>query len=180
MAHFQNPYGQANPQIQAMFAAVDKDRSGQITAKELQAALINSNWSQFNEETCRLMISMFDQDNSGTINVQEFEQVYNYIDQWRKCFQGFDQDNSGKISADELHQALQSFGYRLSPQFSQMLVQKFDRVGRSSVEFDAFIQACVMLKCLTDSFRVKDVNQTGTIQIGYEEFLELVFSNAIH
>lgn len=32
-----------------MFMAVDKDRSGQITAKELQVALINSNWSPFNE-----------------------------------------------------------------------------------------------------------------------------------
>lgn len=180
MAFYQNPYGQSNPQVQGMFAAVDKDRSGQISAKELQAALINSNWTQFNEETCRLMISMFDQDQSGTINLQEFEQLYNYIDSWRKCFQGFDRDNSGKISADELHQALQSFGYRLSPQFSQTIVRKFDRVGRSEVEFDSFIQACVMLKTLTDSFRVKDVSQTGVIQIGYEEFLELVFNNAIH
>ncbi|OQR75967.1 programmed cell death protein 6 isoform 1, partial [Tropilaelaps mercedesae] len=40
---------QVNPQVQQMFIAVDKDRSGQINAKELQAALINSNWSPFNE-----------------------------------------------------------------------------------------------------------------------------------
>lgn len=38
------------------FVTVDRDRSGQITADELQQALINGNWSHFNSETCRLMI----------------------------------------------------------------------------------------------------------------------------
>ena len=48
------------------------------------------------------------------------------------------------------------------------------------MEFDSFIQACVMLKCLTDSFRMRDTHQTGTIVIRYEDFLDMVFSNAIH
>jgi len=39
---------------------VDADRSGKITATELQQALLNSNWSHFNAETCRLLIGMFD------------------------------------------------------------------------------------------------------------------------
>ena len=42
--------------------AVDTDKSGQITAKELQQALCNGNWAPFNAETCRLMIGMFDRD----------------------------------------------------------------------------------------------------------------------
>jgi len=36
--------------------AVDADRSGRISALELQQALVNGNWSHFNPETCRLMI----------------------------------------------------------------------------------------------------------------------------
>ena len=40
--------------------SVDADRSGKITATELQQALLNSNWSHFNAETCRLLIGMFD------------------------------------------------------------------------------------------------------------------------
>ncbi|XP_022657059.1 programmed cell death protein 6-like isoform X2 [Varroa jacobsoni] len=177
-----NPYGapSVNPQVQHMFMAVDKDRSGQITAKELQVALINSNWSPFNEETCRLMISMFDRDGTGTINLHEFQQLYDYIEQWKRCFQGFDQDKSGNISSDELHQALTTFGYRLSPHFSELLVRKFDRFGRRSMEFDSFIQACVMLKCLTDAFRMKDTAQNGTITVQYQDFLEMVFNNAIY
>lgn len=70
-------------------------------------------WARFSsQETCRLMISMFDRDHSGTINVQEFQQLYDYIEQWKRCFQSFDKDNSGNISPEELHQALSAFGYR--------------------------------------------------------------------
>ena len=38
------------------FHAVDQDKSGQITAPELQKALVNGNWSHFSEEACRMMI----------------------------------------------------------------------------------------------------------------------------
>ena len=45
-----------DPQTQQWFNAVDQDRSGQISAQELQKALVNGNWSNFSEEACRLMI----------------------------------------------------------------------------------------------------------------------------
>lgn len=45
-----------------IYQSVDADNSGQISASELRAALVNSNWSHFNEETCRLLIGMFDKD----------------------------------------------------------------------------------------------------------------------
>jgi len=35
---------------------VDKDRSGAISAEELQQALSNGTWTPFNPETIRLMI----------------------------------------------------------------------------------------------------------------------------
>lgn len=38
---------------------VDKDRSGYISADELQQALSNGTWNPFNPETVRLMIGMF-------------------------------------------------------------------------------------------------------------------------
>lgn len=37
---------------------VDKDRSGAISADELQQALSNGTWTPFNPETVRLMIGM--------------------------------------------------------------------------------------------------------------------------
>lgn len=38
---------------------VDKDRSGFISADELQRALSNGTWAPFNSETIRLMIGNF-------------------------------------------------------------------------------------------------------------------------
>lgn len=164
------------PFLWNLFSAVDQDRNGQITAKELQAALINGNWSPFNDETCRLMISMFDRDNSGTIDINEFVSLWDYIERWKRCFQSFDRDNSGNINTTELHQALTTFGYRLSPEFCRLAVTKFDRFGRNSIEFDDFIQLCVTIHCLTEAFKRKDVTQTGVVTLQYEEFLNMVLS----
>ena len=47
-----------DPTMYSWFVAVDADKSGAITANELQQALTNGNWSHFNPETCRLMIGV--------------------------------------------------------------------------------------------------------------------------
>lgn len=49
---------------------VDRDRSGYISADELQSALSNGTWTPFNKETVRLMIGMFDKQNTGTVSFQ--------------------------------------------------------------------------------------------------------------
>lgn len=131
------------------------------------------------------MIGMFDKDRSGTIDVNEFAALWKYIQEWKGCFDRFDTDRSGNIDVNELHNAFSTFGYRLSPQFSQLVVRVFDKkqkqqMGRgSNIEFDGFIQACVMLKSLTDAFRAKDTNQTGVVNINYESFLEMVLNTTL-
>nr|XP_020661899.1 programmed cell death protein 6 [Pogona vitticeps] len=67
-------------------------------------------------------------------------------------------------------------GYRLSDQFYDLLIQKFDRQRRGQVAFDDFIQCCVVLQKWTDIFRRYDTDQDGWIQVSYEQFLSMVFS----
>lgn len=45
-----------NPEVERMFNAVDTDRSGKISAKELQAALQNGRGAGFSDKCCELMI----------------------------------------------------------------------------------------------------------------------------
>ena len=52
-----------------------------------------------------------------------------------------------------------------------MIVRVFDKTSVSTMDFDDFIQVCVMLKILTDKFRDKDRNQSGHIQLHYEEVI---------
>lgn len=93
-----------SPEVQSWFNAVDKDRSGQINAKELQAALINGQGKNFSDQACNLMIGMFDKNKKGTIDVQEFQQLYTYINQWLAVFKNYDRDQSGHIEEGELSQ----------------------------------------------------------------------------
>ncbi|OWF45190.1 peflin-like [Mizuhopecten yessoensis] len=182
----QMPYGGApiagpppgmDPQVYLWFQSVDTDRSGQITAIELQQALVNANWSHFNAETTRLMIGMFDRDFSGTINLQEFAALWNYIQQWKGVFEQTDQNRTGSIEAHELTGAFQRMGYNVSPQFANMVVCKFDTLGRRQLTLDNFIQACVMLKTLTDNFVSRDAQRQGNIRLSYEEFMCLAVAN---
>jgi len=172
------PHG-VDPQLWGWFQSVDNNKSGSITSNELQQALLNNNWSHFNAETCRLMIGMFDRDKSGTIDIHEFAALWKYIQDWKACFDGFDADRSGTISAPELSKAFTTFGYRLSQQFCDLCVRIFDTSNAYSMKFDSFIQCCVMLKTLTDAFRRFDTNQSGVVNINYEQFMDMVISHNI-
>ena len=80
-----------DPTLFPLFKAVDKDGSGQLSEKELRAALVNGDWTSFDPHTVRMMIRylapmwneititwltwpgrMFDTDRSGTIGFNEF------------------------------------------------------------------------------------------------------------
>lgn len=74
-----------------------------------------------------------------------------------------DVDRSGSISLREFEDALVAFGYRLSPQFVQLLFGTYARAhsrGRGDegerervLSFDLFVQACISLKRSTDVFK---------------------------
>lgn len=159
-----------------IFQKVDRDRSGYISADELQQALSNGTWNPFNPETVRLMIGMFDRSNRGCVSFQDFGALWKYVTDWQNCFRSFDTDNSGNIDKNELKSALTAFGYRLSDGLYDTLIRKFDRYGNGTILFDDFIQCCVILYTLTSAFRQYDTDQDGVITIHYEQFLNMVFS----
>ncbi|XP_008329626.1 peflin [Cynoglossus semilaevis] len=161
-----------NPEAYQWFHTVDTDRSGFISLKELKQALVNSNWSAFNDETCLMMINMFDKTRSGRMDMFGFSALWDFMQRWRALFQQYDRDRSGTITGTELHQALAQMGYNLSPQFSETLVQRLSVRGmRPGIQLDRFIQVCTQLQSMTQAFREKDTNMTGNIRISYEEFL---------
>lgn len=168
-----------DPTLWNWFKSVDQDNSGAITAMELRQALVNNNWSHFNEETCRLLVGMFDKDRNGTIDINEFVSLWKYIQDWKGCFDRFDTDRSGNIDASELQQALMAFGYRVSMNFCTLCTRVFDRNSKSSMKFDDFIQCCVMIKGLTESFQRLDAHRTGVVNINYETFLEMAIDTTI-
>lgn len=53
-----------------------------------------------------LWAGLFDRDQSGQIELSEFQALWNYITQWRTVFEQFDRDRSGSIDANELNTGL--------------------------------------------------------------------------
>jgi len=183
--HHQGPPPGADPQLWSWFSAVDVDRSGQISAAELQRALINGDWSTFDLDTVKLLMNMFDTDRSGQIGFNEFSGLWKYIKDWQGVFQHFDRDRSGSIDGTELQNALNQFGYRLSPQLLNLLQRKYASAPQThggypgvqqGITFDRFVRACVVVKQITEAFSALDTDRDGWVQINYDQFLQTVLS----
>ena len=68
-----------------------------------------------------------DTDRSGTIGFNEFAGLWKYIKDWQNVYRHFDRDHSGSIDANELRQALNQFGYNLSPQLLHLVEAKYGK-----------------------------------------------------
>ncbi|KAH8110544.1 EF-hand, partial [Phellopilus nigrolimitatus] len=178
----QGPPPGADPQLWQWYSSVDADGSGSITAQELQQCLINGDWSSFDLDTVKLLMTIFDTDRSGTIGFNEFAGLWKYIKDWQVVFRRFDQDRSGSIDGRELDNALKQFGYNLSPDLMRLLLAKYESVTRHAhgpppgVTFDRFLRACVAIKQLTESFQRLDTQRSGWIQLNYDTFMHTVLS----
>ncbi|KAF7989974.1 hypothetical protein HCN44_008648 [Aphidius gifuensis] len=170
---------QVSPEVQQWFSAVDSDRSGKISSLELKAALANGQGGTFSDTACKLMIGMFDKEKTGSINVTEFQALYNYINAWLGVFRGFDHDNSGSIQESELSAAFTQMGYRFSQEFIKYLIAKSDFNQHQSITVDQFIVLCVQIQKFTEAFRTRDNEQTGTISISFEDFLTVALSCSV-
>lgn len=154
-----------------MFKAVDKSGTGQLTEKELRAALVNGDWTSFDPHTVKMMIRMFDVDKTGSINFDEFCGLWSFLAAWRNLFDRFDEDHSGYISFDEYSKALVAFGYRLTPTFVGILYRTYEKGAGGNMSFDLFVQSCIGLKRMTDVFKRYDEDRDGYITLSFEEFL---------
>ncbi|QRV98366.1 calcium binding protein [Ceratobasidium sp. AG-Ba] len=180
----QGPPPGADPQLWAWFSSVDSDRSGSISAPELQQALVNGDWTPFDLDTVKMLMSIFDTDRSGTIGFNEFSGLWRYIKDWQGVFKHFDRDSSGSIDGQELSQAMSQFGYPLNPQLLDLVQRKYDVKASAptpggpppGITFDRFVRACVVVKSLTETFRRLDTDHDGWIQINYDSFIHTCLS----
>ncbi|KAI8870027.1 EF-hand [Ramicandelaber brevisporus] len=177
-------YPPQGPNLAYLFQSVDTDRSGRISAEELQRALVNADGTQFSFDTVSMLMSLFDRDSSGLIDFNEFQGIYRYIEDWKKPFHAFDQDRSGTIDKGELMTALRQFGLNVQPAFVDLAIKKLSnkqgssKVGlyqpqQQTINFDGFIFICVFVNKLTQEFRKLDDDNDGVVRMGYHQFLEL-------
>jgi len=167
------------PQIAKWFNTVDKDRSGRLTSDQLQEALRNNNYTTFDPAIVELLVTKFCHDNSRTINLNEFCELWKYLNEWRKTFDRFDVSRSGNITKEELKEALITMGYVFSPQFPNLVMQKFDYRRSGTLQFDGFVHAVIMIQRMTVAFQPNDTQRNGNANFTLENFLATVFDGLL-
>nr|XP_019010704.1 calcium-binding protein [Kwoniella pini CBS 10737]OCF49485.1 calcium-binding protein [Kwoniella pini CBS 10737] len=179
------PMGADDAELHRMFVQFDSSRSGDLSTTDLQRLLAKDTMMDAREDAVKMLTKLFitdifDTDKSGTINFQEFEGLYRYIQDWHGIFRRFDRDNSGTIDRKELHNALLGFGFSLPKEMVISLEKRFappPKAGQAptkGISFDRFLMACVTVKHYTEGFRRLDINGSGHITIDYNQFMELV------
>ncbi|XP_074276801.1 calcium-binding protein CBP-like [Silene latifolia] len=161
-----------DPKIVACFNRIDRDGNGVVDDMELQSVLSSCNYS-FNMRTVHLLMFEFTHSNRRALGPKEFVPLMKCLQSWRTMFQRFDRDRNGSIDSSELGQALSSLGFAVSPVIVNLLISKFNKtgsVGRCSLQYDSFIECCLTVRGLTETFNAK-ADGCGRATFGYEEFL---------
>ncbi|KAF8143700.1 hypothetical protein K438DRAFT_1633109, partial [Mycena galopus ATCC 62051] len=109
----------ADPQLWSWFQSVDMDRSGSITAEALQRALLNGDWTPFDLDTVKLLMTLFDMDR--TITFAEFAGLW---------------VSSTTLTATAPVPVLAQFGFNLSPQLLVLVERKYGEFA-----FDLFVRS---------------------------------------
>ncbi|KAJ2960957.1 hypothetical protein NQZ79_g3727 [Umbelopsis isabellina] len=169
------PTAPSDAESQQWFAKYDRGQKGHLTIDEIQALLNERGrplWAPFDQETRPLVLTQ-----------QGFVGLWQYLCQWHGIFMNFDADRSGNISISELQNALDCFGFRLPPRLIQLMIHKQRlsqgkiQKGRqlpNEVDFPAFIDLCVTVKQATDMFTRLDTNRSGSVQLYWENYMDLI------
>eukprot|EP00758_Cryptobia_borreli_P014421 Tbor_TRINITY_DN5920_c0_g1::TRINITY_DN5920_c0_g1_i1::g.19243::m.19243 len=168
-------YDKDHQELVMWFQAVDQDRSGRISGEELQAALSNSGRT-FNRSTVDKMIRLFDSNNSGFIDFNEFTNLHKFIKDMTAAFKARDISGDGLLDGNEVRIALGSSGYQFSEGTIQMMMKRFDRRIIGGLSLDDYIDCAVTLAMCRNTFAAHDITRTGQVTMNFDTFCSSVLS----
>ena len=159
-----------DPKIIKIFKGVNTDISGKLTAPKLQKALNGALLIEFGSESCEKLIAMYDQSCSGSLNINEFQKLFEMVCVWKGIFEAHDIDKSGDLDEHELQIAFQQLKHNLSPVFVSSLLKKYNP-STKKITLEQFIFICFEVKRLSERFRARDTNLSGQVTMRHEEFI---------
>ena len=168
------------------FQRVDTYKKGVINAIELHAAFALGSWPRLSIETSKMILAMFDANNSKAIPFETFESLWNFILDWLKLFKKNEKNESGYIDKNDAKLIFQEYGYKFSDEcFSYIFMSLANRIGTpikknasvkpNDISFDDFICLVFRLNAITLSFNNLDHNRDALIQLNLSDFLTILF-----
>jgi Ca2+-binding EF-hand superfamily protein len=167
------------------FMAIDQNGDGELSHDELCSALLNNGYTRFSGDTVKYLMITFDQDGNGVITFDEFEPLWEYMNQWIQMFDSFDQNRDGIINTTELSHALANYGLHLTRDVLDMVMDKYGDVPSRNrrpgfggvpphMNLDGFVSACVGVHKMCDLHR--DCSPQGQPRMSRDAFLKAVLS----
>ena len=151
--------------LKNLFETIDADKSGTITAQELEEALKNKG-TLLDQKDIDSLLKLIDMDANGTIDYNEFlaatlsQAQIEKEEHLRAAFAHFDTNGDGNISRDELRKALASENdMALTEEEIEQMLSEADRDGNGEIDYGEF---CAMIMNKTSD--TKDVNM-GLTQV---------------
>jgi len=133
-------------ELKDIFAMFDKDNSGSIDIKELDA-MVSSLGIAATPEDLNDMIQEADLDGSGTIEFSEFKlligphfQKEKPPEDYVEAFKFFDKDGDGFISRTELRHIMNTVDVSLAETDIEEMIKEADANGDGKIDFDEFIK----------------------------------------
>ncbi|KAK7196669.1 EF hand-like protein [Novymonas esmeraldas] len=163
----------APPELVSWFFAVDQDGSGRIEVAELNAALSSAGF-RFSIGTTEKLLLRYDNDRSGSITMEEFSNLHEFITTMRDGFRQRDASGDGRLDGYEVRESLRRSGFVLSEETFQAVMRKFDRQRRGSLGFDDYIELSLFLAQVRDTFGYADLDRRGHVVFNFDSFLGTV------
>ena len=133
-------------EIKEVFNVFDKDCDGFITTDELATVMRTLGHNPTKEELDEL-IKQYDQDESGTIDFNEFMNLMNNKlkeqqegQELLETFQMFDKDADGYINADDIRYVRDEVDEKLDDVLIDELIEQGDRDGDKKINYHEFVR----------------------------------------
>ncbi len=128
------------------FEMFDKDRDGNITAKEL-AHVMRSLHQDPTEQEVNEMIADVDYDGNGRIDFEEFVTLMNRKNKEAdteeeviNAFRVFDKESHGLISCSELRHIMTTLGDKLTEEEVDEMIREADIDGDGYINYEEFVR----------------------------------------
>ncbi|XP_064622991.1 uncharacterized protein LOC135485151 isoform X2 [Lineus longissimus] len=131
-------------EIREAFSLFDIENVGEITARELGSVLTAHGYTA-SEEALVHMLNDIDEDESGTIEFNEFCSLMSrklrpkeQEEEIQAAFKAFDKDNDGYITAQELKSYMTDLGQNLSMREVEAMITEADEDQDGRISYNEF------------------------------------------
>jgi len=156
-------------ELQKWFNAVDKDRSGTISANELANVAVGG--VRLGIETAIKLVRIFDVDGNGQIDFREYAALHKFLMSMQQVFATCDKDRNGRLDSQEIHEALRIGGFSISYPASSALYRKYDTTAYG-LDMAQWISLVAHVAMTRTTFEIRDRERRGQVTFTFDQLLE--------